>query len=92
MMLSCPGDRSLHANQYERAADAVRDGRQLRWERQALRLLDSNQVTWRQLRHHLYTSGLIDPELDLAAADWSRSKEGLREWLLDSPERPPAAG
>lgn len=78
-----PGGRPLPANQYERAADAVREGRQLRWERQALRLLDSNQVTWRQLRKHLYTSGLIDPELDFEAADWSGSKEGLREWLLD---------
>jgi hypothetical protein len=30
-----PGDRSLPVNQYERAADTVRDGRQLSWERQA---------------------------------------------------------
>jgi hypothetical protein len=77
-----PGVRSLSATQYERPADAVRDGRQLRWERQALRLLDSDQVTWRQLRHDLYASAPIDSDLDYEAADWSQTKEGLRDWLI----------
>jgi hypothetical protein len=77
-----PGVRAASATQYERPVDAVRDGRQLRWERQALRLLDSDQVTWRQLRHHLYATGLIDPDLDYEAADWSRTKVGLRDWLI----------
>jgi hypothetical protein len=73
-----PDVRSMSVTRYERPADAVRTGRQLRWERQALRLLVSNQVTWLQLRHHLYASALIDPDVD-----WSRTKEGLRDWLLD---------
>jgi hypothetical protein len=93
-----PDGRSLDADQYERPADVVREGRQLRWERQALRILDSNQVTWRQLRHHLYISGLIDPDLDFDAADCSRTQEGLRDWLLDQlislrrPTSPSTAG
>jgi hypothetical protein len=77
-----PGARMMSAAQYEGAADAVRDGRQLRWERQALRLLDSDQVTWRQLRHHLYASALIDSDLDYEAAEWSQTREGLRDWLI----------
>lgn len=54
----------------------------MRWERQAIRLLDSGQATWRQLRHHLYCSGLIDSDLDYEATDWSRTREGLRDWLV----------
>ncbi|MFL6601902.1 MAG: hypothetical protein ACJ8R9_11305 [Steroidobacteraceae bacterium] len=78
-----PDVRSMSVTRYEQPAEVVRTGRQLRWERQALRLLVSKQVTWLQLRHHLYAAGLIDPDVDFEAPDWSRTQEGLRNWLLD---------
>ena len=78
-----PADPSLRPHQFDIPADAVRDGRQLRWERQALRLLDSNQITWRQLWNHLYTAGIIDPDLEFGAAGNTRTKEGLRDWLVN---------
>jgi hypothetical protein len=83
-----PGERSLNTAEYERPAVAVRDWRQMRWERRALRLLDSNRVTWRQLRHHLFISGLIDPDLDFEAADWAQTKDGLRSGADRSAKQP----
>lgn len=71
----------MNAAQFERPAEAVRNGRQLRWERRNLGLLDSTQVTWRQLRHHLYSSGIIYPCWTSRYRLGGLTKEGLRDWL-----------
>jgi hypothetical protein len=89
-----PGDNPVDPSGYEEPWDALRDHRQLRWEYQALRLLESGQVSGRQVRKYLHLRKLLDPENDLEAEEQIRTEEGLHTWLAEegAPRRKPSAG
>jgi hypothetical protein len=77
-----PGDQAINPKLYERAADALYACRQLEWEAQALKLLDSSSVSALELRQYLLAWDVLEGD-DSELMQQTQRVEGLRVWLIE---------